>query len=272
MFEWISYGYSNTLWAVSTAVRSEVGAIKSLSDPGTFLSGALAGGAARFLTLPIDNGGAKGVKRTVLRRMPQMGCLMMFYTYNASNILPGTDSQPRTKMAATFIIAACAGFNMRFVCNPLTRIGDEKLRTGKSTMDTIRFFKSKTILQFWYCAPNLMANALYCGVLLTSFEGLRRFSERNFRKGDSSSISSNVGNAITNFACGGVAAGFASTVCYPHSGNRYLQTVIHDSSLCRGLMPTLRKEVPQVAIALGIFTLLQPYLSPHHGKRCGFGY
>lgn len=248
------------------------------------MSGALAGGFARALVIPLDRGGAKGVRTTIFRRMPQMGCLMMFYTYNAQRVLPGSEKKPSSKLVSTFLVASCAGFNMRLLCNPITRVGDEKLRTGDRTIEVIRRFKSKTILQFWYCAPNLLANALYCGVLLTTFEGLRRFNERNFfpmhpKAIEPASESSTEGlmfknahYAATNFVCGGIAAAFASTVCYPYSAHQYLQTVIHDSSLCRGLVPTLVKEVPQVAIALGTFTLLQPLLAPHHGVRCGFGY
>lgn len=287
MFEILAYGYASTLWAVSNFFKAEKNTIKSLSDPGTFISGAVAGGAARMLTLSVDQGGAKGVKQTVLRRMPQMGCLLLFYTNCAAQQLPGTETQPRTKMAATFLLASCAGFNMRFVCNPISRIGDESIRTGSSAMSTIKTFKSKTILQFWYCGPNLVANALYFGVLLTTFEGLRRFTERNFISLAPKRLSVNAeegagnrgvsfgtytANAGINFVCGGLAAGFASTVCYPYSAHRYMQTVIHDSALCRGLAPTLLKEVPQIAVAFGIFSLLQPILSPRHGVRCGFGY
>lgn len=291
MFEFLSYGYANALWTVSNLYKIEKNTVKSFTDPGTFISGAIAGGLARTLTLSVDKGGVKGIKQTVLRRMPQMGFLMMFYTSSASKVLPGTENDPARKMAATFLCASCAGFNMRFVCNPITRVGDESLRTGASAMDTIRKFKSKTILQFWYCSPNLIANAMYFGVLLTTFEGLRRFTERNFLPitkntqpvtdptelallGDSGEFTMRnyIGGATANFVCGGIAAGFASTVCYPYSAHRYMQTVIHDSSLCRGLVPTLMKEVPQVAIALGTFSLLQPIFGRHHGVRCGFGY
>lgn len=296
MFELLATGYANALWAVSSVFGIEKNTVLSVTDPGTFLSGAIAGGVARTLTLPLDKGGSKGVLRTVFRRMPQTGCLMLFYTASASQMLPGTEKDPARKMATTFLVASLAGFNMRLACNPITRVGDESLRTAEGILSTIRKFRSKTILQFWYCAPNLFANALYFGVLLTTFEGLRRFSERNFlemaKKGTlvsggagedalsgSSSAPQDVVSsptyirvATTNIIFGGIAAAFASTVCYPYSAHRYMQTVIHDSALCRGLHSTLLKEVPFIALTFGAFSFLQPILSPHHGPRCGFGY
>lgn len=297
MFELLATGYTNVLWAVASVLGIEKNTLKSVTDPGTFLSGALAGGMARAFVLPLDRGGQKGIARTVFRRMPQAGCLMLFYTTSAAQMLPGTEKDPARKMASTFLVASMAGFNMRLLCNPITRVGDESLRTGDSPLHTIRKFRSKTILQFWYCAPNLFANALYFGLLLTTFEGLRRFSERNFvsiRKEkavasreathggkiegspympkDLVNTSNYIPVATTNAICGGIAAAFASTVCYPYSASRYMQTVIHESALCRGLRSTLLKEVPFIAITFGTFSLLQPIFSPQHGARCGFGY
>lgn len=296
MFEFLATGYANVLWAISSLMRIESNTFKSVTDPGTFLSGALAGGIGRSLVLLQDKGGSKGAAKTVLRRLPQMGCLMLFYTASASKALPGTEKDPARKMATTFLVGSMAGLNMRLFCNPITRVGDESARTGEKFLQTIRKFRSKTILQFWYCGPNLFANALYFGVLFTTFEGLRRFSERNFAScrvvkstvngsaGENtsehgSSIEPKVANsdnylsvAITNTICGGIAAAFASTVCYPYSAHQYMQTVIHDSALCRGLLPTIKKEVPLIAISFGTFSLLQPFFSPQHGPRCGFGY
>lgn len=296
MFELLATGYANVLWVVSSLMKIENNTFTSVTDPGTFLSGALAGSIGRALVLRQDNGGSKGAVKAVFRRAPQMGCLMLFYTASASKVLPGTEKDPARKMAATFLVGSMAGFNMRLFCNPITRVGDESARTGQSFLQTIRKFRSKTILQFWYCGPNLFANALYFGVLFTTFEGLRRFSERNFAscRAQKSTVDSSTGEnameqcsstvpkiantnsylsvAITNTICGGFAAAFATTVSYPYSAHQYMQTVIHDSALCRGLLPAIKKEVPLIAISFGTFSLLQPFFSPQHGPRCGFGY
>ncbi|CCW61610.1 unnamed protein product [Phytomonas sp. EM1] len=304
MFEIVTNIFNGIKWTTFIILKDESETIKSFKDPGTFISGALAGGLARSCVISIDKGGPKGTVQSVCRRMPQLGFLMMFYATPASHMLPGLEETPFTKMVTTFLVAACAGFNMRFVCNPISRVADESLRTGKSWLQVARILNGKTILQFWYTGPNFFANALYYGMLLTVFEGLRRFSERNFfpiqrgvggssraaiTSGDHSQVGSSptasssrppqqygsdiyMRTALTNFFIGGVSAGVASTLCYPYSAHRYLQTVIYDSAICRGLGQTLAKEVPMMAVFFGTFSLLQPIFAPHHGVRCGFGY
>lgn len=303
MFEIISNAYGSVLWALYRAYKIEKETFKSVMHPGTFLSGALAGAVARATVLPIDRGGPKGASQAMLRRMPQMGCLMLFYVPIAGTLLPGTEKSPGGKMCTTFLIAAMAGFNMRLLCNPLSRVLDEAHRTGKPPVDICRIFKTNTILQFWYTGPNLIVNALYFGTLLTVFEGLRRFSERNWlpiKKNaiqetimlDSGeievietpapaglgvidrnfSMDNYVATIGANFVIGGTAAAVASTVCFPYSAHRYMHTVIHDSAICRGLLPTLVKEVPMMAVFFAAFSAFQPIFAARHGTRCGFGY
>lgn len=305
MFEIVTYTYASVCWFIGRVNSIEKQTFKSVTDPGTFVSGALAGALGRCASLPFDKGGAKGVSQTIARRMPQFGCLMMFYCPVAAHLLPGLEKKPRSKMATTFLIGACAGFNMRLVCNPISRVADECLRTQKSPQDIIRILKNKTILQFWYTGPNLFASALYFGTLFTVFEGLRRYNERNFlpirhngpvetdaasggaesgqqealrpRKGPAVvdrnyNMYNYVSQSAANAVIGGTAAAIATTVCYPYSAHRYLQTVIHNSAVCRGLLPTLLKEVPMMTVFFGTFTLLEPFLSPRHGVRAGFGY
>ncbi|CCW68091.1 unnamed protein product [Phytomonas sp. Hart1] len=305
MFEVLTHTYNGFKWIVHHILKDESETRQSLQDPGIFLSGALAGGFARGGVLVIDRGGLKGATQAVGRRTLQLGILMMFYISPASHMLPDLEDTPFIKMATTFLVAACAGFHMRFICNPISRVMDESLRTGMPWHQVMRMLYNKTILQFWYVGPNFFANAFYYGTLLTVFEGLRRFSERNnfplpkdgyplqaitasstedhSQVGFSSTFFSNtfhlqyssyiyMRTAATNFFIGGVSAAVASTFCYPYSAHRYLQTVIHDSAICRGLGSTLAKEVPMMAIFFGTFSLLQPILVPHHGIRCGFGY
>lgn len=312
MFEFISWTYASILFSVSRVIKVEKETLKTFTDPGTFLSGAVAGGAGRAVAFAVDPGSGKGFSQTVGRRMPQFGLLMMFYCPVAHQLLPGLEADPPSKLFTTFIIGACAGFNMRLFTNPISRVMDESARTGKAPIDVARLLKSKTILQFWYTTPNLFANALYFGTLFTVFEGLRRFTERNFLplhpaepvveegavvvvggNGEAalavapaaaagarklSVVDRNFSwrnystTAASNFVIGGVAAAVASTVCYLYSAHRYLQTVIHNSAICRGLMPTLAKEVPMMAVMFGAFSALQPLLAPRHGVRCGFGY
>lgn len=76
----------------------------------------------------------------------------------------------------TFLIGACAGFNMRLFCNPISRVADECRRTNSNPFDVIKQFRSKTLLHFWYTGPGLFVNAVYFGTLFTVFEGLRRFT------------------------------------------------------------------------------------------------
>jgi hypothetical protein len=107
---------------------------------------------------------------------------------------------------------------------------------------------------------------VYFGLFFTFFEGCRRFIERNFITQDS------VKNAVlTNTVAAGIGAAAATTIAYPYSLKRYVHTVIHDSSICRGLAPTLMKEVPMSATIFGTFTLLQSILTPDYGVRAGFG-
>lgn len=305
MFEYISYAYATFTWSIWCISKIEGLTIRSFTDPGTFISGAAAGGIARAAILPIHNGGPKGVQQTLWRRMPQFGFLMMFYAPVAKEILPGLEHKPPTKMMSTFLVASVAAYNMRLVCNPISRVENEVLRTGKSRQEVMRLLARKTILQFWYTGPNLTANALYFGVLFTTFEGLRRFSERNWfpiKRNEVEEVEAltadgerqvmapsaklngpqvvdrnfNLHNyfttAATNTVIGGSATLVASTLCYPWSAHQYLQTVIHDSALCRGLGSTLIKEVPMMAVFFGTFSLLQPILASRHGVRCGFGY
>lgn len=313
MFEVVTYTYNTTLWVTGRFFKAEWDMRRGIHDPGTFLSGAMAGGLARLATLGIDRGGGKGALQTVCRRMPQFGLLMMFYCPTASHLLPGQEREPSAKMWTTFIIGACAGLNMRFLCNPIARVATECVRTGQRSSDVIRTLKNKSVLHFWYTGPNLLANALYFGVLFTVFEGLRRFTERNVLPLCTTDTAARMapiapatvgvntmdhGDVVpaqpaphtpadryitqaqriylyTVFAhtmLGGIAAAVATTLCYPYSAHAYVQTVIHNSALCRGFIPTLRKEVPLMALSFGIFSMLQPLLSPRHGVRCGFGY
>ncbi|CBZ36246.1 hypothetical protein, conserved [Leishmania donovani] len=306
MFELVTYAYNGVLTAVHRSFKIQKETPKTLTDPGTFLAGAVAGGLGRVAALPCDQGGPKGIMQTVGRRIPQFGFLMMFYCPIAHKLLPGLEEDPVSKMLTTFMIGAFAGLNMRLVCNPISRVMDESRRTGKSPIDTARIMKNKTILHFWYTTPNLIANAMYFGTLFTVFEGLRRFNERNFAAivqnepaEDTFVVREEVqeqlvgqrprhrGPAVvdhnwswknytttvaSNFVLGGAAATVASTVCYPLSAHQYMQTVIHDSAICRGLTPTLLKEVPMVAVMFGTFSAIQPLLAPRHGVRCGFGY
>lgn len=307
MFEILTFAYNSALVAVSRSIKIEKETLKSITDPGTFLSGAFAGGLGRAVVIPFDQGSAKATLQTIGRRMPQFGCLMMFYCPVARKLLPGLEDDPRSKMLTTFMIGAFAGLNMRLVCNPVSRVLDESARIGKSPMDTARMMKNRTILQFWYTTPNLIANAVYFGTLFTVFEGLRRFNERNFvpivryqleqddallvgeggqvqvvggskRRHGPAVVDHNwswknyTATVASNFVLGGAAATVATTVCYPISAHQYMQTVIHDSAICRGLVPTLMKEVPMVAVMFGTFSAIQPLLAPRHGVRCGFGY
>lgn len=304
MFEIVSYAYASVLYILGRTIKIEKETFKTFTDPGTFLSGAIAGGMGRAAAYPFDHGGKKGFTQTIGRRMPQYGLLMMFYCPVAHKLLPGLEENPRSKLLTTFMIGAAAGFNMRFLSNPISRVMDESLRTGKPPMDVARILKNKTILQFWYTMPNLLANAVYYGTLFTVFEGLRRFNERNFvpiirneaegemlLMGDDGQAHlvtpQHAGPSVvdhnwswrnytttvaSNFVVGGAAATVASTVCYPLSAHQYMQTVIHDSAMCRGLIPTLMKEVPMVAVMFATFSAVQPLLAPRHGVRCGFGY
>lgn len=299
MLEIVTWSYNQVMWLTGQFITIEMNTIKCFADPGTFISGAVAGASGRAAVTVLDPGGVKGFQQTVARRIPQIGLLMMFYCPTASYLLPGLEKEPVTKMTTTFLIGACAGLNMRLVCNPINRVADECLRTGKPPDQVMRGFKSKTILHFWYCGPNLLANAMYVGVLFTVFEGLRRYTERNLlpiqkslitpqtAEGDGGevqvvhldqtvdrnwSLRNYTTTIASNFIIGGLATAVASTVCYPYSAHRYLQTVIYDSAICRGLVPTLRKEVPMMAVALGTFSALQPLFGRRHGVRCGFGY
>ncbi|KAG5472443.1 hypothetical protein LSCM1_03842 [Leishmania martiniquensis] len=306
MFELVTYAYNSVLTAAYRGYKIEKETPKTLADPGTFLSGAIAGGLGRAVALPLDQGGSKGVMQTIGRRTVQFGFLMMLYCPIAQKILPGLEEDPLSKMVVTFMVGASAGWHMRLVCNPISRVMDESHRIGRSPMATARIMKNKTILQFWYTTPNLIANAVYFGTLLTVFEGLRRFNERNFMpivKSESAQVLYVMGDnaqaqvlrqspphrgpaeadsnwswtnytatVASNFVLGGAAATVASTACYPLSAHQYMQTVIHDSAICRGLLPTLLKEVPMMAVALGTFSALHPLLAPRHGVRCGFGY
>ncbi|AAZ11912.1 uncharacterized protein TEOVI_000100300 [Trypanosoma equiperdum] len=253
-----------------------------LRDPLVLVTGSMAGLAGRAVALPFDEGGNKGPKRALQRRAPQFGILMWFYVPVSARLLPGTEVNPPYKAFTTFMIGAVAGFVMRLICNPINRVSDECLRTGDSFRKTCQIFRSKTILQFFYTTPPLMVNAVYFGTLLTVFEGLRRFCERNRilpLRVERDSSGKEIINFVNHFTVGvghtvvgGVAAAVASTVCYPLSAHFYQQTVIHDSAICRGLMPTLRKEVPMMAVSFGVFSLLQSLLARHHGPRAGFGY
>lgn len=85
----ISNVVSETFSTVGRVLKIEFNTPKTFGDPGTFLSGAVAGGVGRLAVLPIDSGGVKGMQQTVLRRLPQFGLLMMFYCPTAHKYLPG---------------------------------------------------------------------------------------------------------------------------------------------------------------------------------------
>jgi hypothetical protein len=236
------------------------------ADPFVFLSGGIAGAAGRAAAISFDKGGPKGPVQAVYRRIPQFGVLMWIYVPLSSKISVDID-EPGHKMFSTFFIGFLAGLVMRVICNPVNRVRDEAMRTGDSFLVTAQALRKKTYLQFYYTTPNILVNAFYCGVLMVCFEGIRRFMERN-----GASTDNYFSVVATNTVAGGAAAAVASTVCYPYSAHRYLQTVIHDSAICRGLPATLLKEVPMMAVSFGAFSALQPLFAPHHGKRVGFGY
>ena len=258
--------FSSTTYIFDSLRKLERRGWVVFADPFVFCSGGFAGAVARAAVLPFDNGGVKGPYQTVYRRIPQWGILFWVYVPLSSKINVDVKN-PQEKLVSTFVLAFLAGFIMRLICNPVNRTRDEAVRMNVSFLEAAKRLRSKTYLQFFYTTPPLTANALYFGTLLVCFEGLRRFAERN-----GASIDHPVAVVVTNGIAGGVAGGMASTICYPFSAHRYLQTVIHDSALCRGLIPTLMKEVPMCAVAFGTFSMLQPLFAGHHTKRVGFGY
>lgn len=238
-----------------------------LTEPGTVVSAGVAGVVGRALVLPLDMGGPKGPVVTLGRRAPQYAVLFGIYVPLANRI-NGTfkDRDPMHKLFSTFFIGAMSGWLMRAICNPVSRVGDEMMRTGEGVRATVDQLRKKTILQFWYTTHPILVGMLYYGTLFTAFEGSRRFLERNFIKQDS--VASAV---LTNTIAGGIGASVASAVVYPYSVQRYVHTIIHDSAVCRGLAPTMAKEVPMCAALFGTYTLLQSLLTPQYGPRAGFG-
>jgi hypothetical protein len=257
---------TGTAWVADKFKKLESRGSVVFADPFVFLSGGLAAIAGRAAAIPFDQGGPKGPVQAIYRRIPQFGIVMWVYVPLASKINVDI-AEPGHKMFSTFFIGFLAGLVMRVICNPVNRIRDESLRTGENFLTTAKSLRSKTYLQFYYTTPNILAGALYYGVLMVCFEGIRRFMERN-----GASTDSYLSVVATNTVAGGAAAAVASTVAYPYSAHRYLQTVIHDSAICRGLPATLLKEVPMMAVSFGVFSALQPVIAPHHGKRVGFGY
>ena len=236
-----------------------------LTEPGTFISAGAAGVVGRALALPFDMGGPKGPILTLARRAPQWALFLGLYVPLESRVNRHF-KDPAQKMFSTFFLGAFAGWWMRALCNPISRVSDEMLRTGDGAKKTVIALKNKTVLQFWYATHPILGGLFYFGCLMTAFEGTRRFIERNFIAQDS------LKNAVlTNGIAGAVGAGVASTVAFPYSAHRYVHTVIHDSSICRGLLPTLLKEVPMCAGVFASFTLFQSVLSPDHWPRGGFG-
>eukprot|EP00744_Colponema_vietnamica_P016075 GILI01022544.1.p1 GENE.GILI01022544.1~~GILI01022544.1.p1 ORF type:complete len:262 (+),score=41.22 GILI01022544.1:29-814(+) len=237
-----------------------------LADPTPMICGAIAGGVGRALVLPIDMGGAKGPIQTVVRRVPQYALLFGLYVPTCA-ALNKKVADPEKKAATTLMCGALAGYYMRLWTNPINRTFHEASRMGVSPLDAAKAMKAKTLLQFWYTGHPLIANAIYFGSLMMCFEGTRRFLERN-----GAPAGTPVGNALTNGTAGAVGALVASTVTYPVSATRYAKTVIHDSAICRGMLPTLAKEVPMSFIVFGTYSLLQSAIASHHSARGGFGY
>nr|CCC48511.1 conserved hypothetical protein [Trypanosoma vivax Y486] len=272
--------FSGVGWTFDRIFKVQRETFTVLRDPVILVTAGAAGFVGRAATLSIDNGGPKGGKHACCRRASQFGILMWVYVPVASRMLPGTECDPSFKAFTTFIIGAISGLTMRIVCNPLNRVLDECLRTGNSVSTVCRALRNKTVLQFYYTTPPLLGNALYFGTLLTVFEGLRRFSERSrllpMKKDESGVAVLSARNCaiatVGHTVIGGAAAFVASVLCYPISAHVYQQTVIHDSAICRGLLPTLRKEVPLMAVSFGMFSLFQSLFAPHHGARAGFGY
>jgi hypothetical protein len=252
-------------WTIEEFSKIDKYSTAVLNEPGTVVSAGIAGAVGRAVVLPLDLGGPKGPVATVARRAPQWAVLFGIYVPLANRI-NSHFKDPLHKLYSTVFIGAMAGWLMRALCNPISRVGDEMLRTNEGVRATIAQLRKKTVLQFWYTTHPILCGMLYSALLLTAFEGTRRFIERNFISQDS------VKNAvITNAIAGGIGAGIASTVAFPYSVRRYVHTVIHDSAVCRGLLPTLIKEVPMCATVFGSFTLLQSVLTPQHGPRAGFG-
>lgn len=252
--------------SLSQLLSAQGNIFSATRDPTPLVCGAIAGGVGRALTLPFDMGGKKGVAPTIMRRIPQYGLLLGLYVPATAAINYKVD-QPETKMMTTFMCGALAGFYMRLWTNPINRVCSESARTGAGFIDTAKALKAKTILQFWYTGHPLFSNAFYFGTLMTCFEGTRRFLERN-----GAPTGSPLANAATNGTAGAVGAFVASTVAYPFSAHTYRSTVIHPSVVCRGLGPTLLKEVPLSFFVFGTFSFLQSAVSSRHAARGGFGY
>ena len=243
----------------------ELHGIAPLTDPASFISGGIAGAAARAAVIPFDAGGVKGPIQTVGRRVPHYAIMLGLYVPLSSRINCQME-HPTEKLFTTFFLGTLTGMWVRLICNPVNRLLDEAARMEVGLLQAAKVMKNKTWLQFYYTSPPIFAGGIYIGVLLTCFEGIRRFIERQGVSQENVVLA-----AFTNAAAGGIAAGVSSTLCYPYSSHRYLQTVIHDSAICRGIGATLMKVVPMTAFAFGMFSLCQPLLAPHLGKRSGFG-
>ena len=236
-----------------------------VADPYPFLAGSVAGAAARAAVLPVDKG-AMGPAMAVYRRAPQWGILYWVYVPMASTALEQRH-RPQEKLTAVFLIGMISGIMMRVLSNPFTAVRERVTPEKNFSVVAQQLLKDKGVLGFYNQQHPIMANGFHYGLMFTFFEAIRNFADNHGAPMD---------NVVTNAACntviGTVAAASASIISFPYSSMRYQGTLARESAVTRSLTAAVLKEAPQAGIAFGIFSLLMPFLAPHHGPRCGFGH
>jgi hypothetical protein len=253
-----------------------------LADPHCLATGFAAGYVGRMAAHAVELAVApaaaaatarRGVHQTCLRRGAHFGLLWWFYIPLHRKFQWQSDHDDSfTRMLRTVAMAVAAGGLVRIVTNPVSNVRRVGIKHGMDMASAAALMRNSQVgvASFYINTTPIVPNALYAGAAITLFEALRRFGERRglpMGRAEGSNVAT---NAACNAAIFGAATVAASAACYPYSRTTYTGILHRQSALKQGLGATLRKEVPMAVAMMATFSLLQPFVSPHH-DRCGFG-
>ena len=265
-------------------------------DPNCIVSGFIAGSTARAAVAVTDRMNLTMLpesrkhamisdKRDMFTRIRRRGLLhgLMFWLYIPGHRRAQWDLEnptcTRDRMYKTVYFVVFATMVARMLTNVWSNICDAAKANFMSRKHAVKMMLRHEYLPglatLFVGQPPVMSAVFYHGGTLLMFESVRRFLRGHEAFEDDVRRRTQplpiVATAVFNgVVAAGCATAMSSLTWYMHRA-WYAEELSRPSALEQPLRWVLRREAVMVGLTYGVFTLVQPFVSPHH-SRCGFGY